>query len=194
MTRDPFVEALFIVVAFVLAGFAHSAWLGSTWSSKLMMPLDAGLRVRGRRLFGDNKTVRGFVVMIPAAALAFAALFSVLSFALPTVADALWPLSRLGYLSLGAWAGFGFMAGELPNSFVKRQLDVAPGTPPRSPLGAALSFVVDRIDSIIGMLIAVSLTTPTPWKTWAFVLVIGPGIHLAFSVLLYRLGVKERAA
>ena len=194
MTADPFVEALFIVVAFVLAGLAHSAWLGSRWSAKLTIPLDGGLRLRGRRLFGDNKTVRGFVVMIPAAALAFAGLFSVLAFALPSAVDALWPLTRLGYLSLGAWAGFGFMAGELPNSFVKRQLDVAPGKPPTNRAGAAVSFVVDRLDSIVGMLVAISLAAPTPWKTWAFVLVIGPGIHLAFSVLLYRLGVKERAA
>ena len=194
MTRDPLVEALFIIAAFVLAGLAHSAWLGSALSSKLMIPLDGGLRVRGRRLFGDNKTVRGFVVMIPAAAVAFAALFSVLAYAFPSVADELWPLSSLGYLSLGSWAGFGFMAGELPNSFVKRQLDIAPGKPPRSPMGAAASFIVDRVDSIVGMLIAISVAVPTSWKTWVFVLVIGPGIHLAFSVLLYRLGVKERAA
>jgi hypothetical protein len=86
------------------------------------------------------------------------------------------------------------MAGELPNSFVKRQLDIAPGEPPRSPMGAAASFIVDRVDSIVGMLIAISAAVPTSWKTWVFVLIIGPGIHLAFSVLLYRLGVKERAA
>ena len=194
MTPDPLVEALFLVVAFVLAGFAHSAWLGSRISSKLMIPLDGGVRVRGRRLFGDNKTVRGFVVMIPAAAAAFVGLFSVLSLALPSLADALWPLTRLGYLSLGAWAGFGFMAGELPNSFVKRQLDVAPGKPPKHRTGAIVSFVVDRLDSILGMLAAISLAAPTPWKTWLLVLVIGPGIHFAFSVLLYRLGVKERVA
>jgi hypothetical protein len=194
MTPDPLTEALFIVVAFVIAGFAHSAWLGSRWSSSLMIPLDGGLKIRGRRLFGENKTVRGFVVMIPAAAVAFFAVFSILAIAQPTVADALWPLSRFGYLSLGAWAGFGFMAGELPNSFVKRQLDIAPGKPPRSRLGAAVSFVVDRLDSIVGMLVAISFAAPTPWKTWVLVLLIGPGIHLAFSVLLYRLGVKERAA
>ena len=87
MSPDPLVQALFIIVAFVVAGLAHSAWLGSRWSSKLMMPLDGGARLRGRRLFGDNKTVRGFVVMIPAAALAFAALFSVLSFFAPASAD-----------------------------------------------------------------------------------------------------------
>ena len=194
MTPDPLVEALFIVAAFVLAGFAHSAWLGSRWSTGLMIPVDGGLRLRGRRLLGDNKTVRGFVIMIPAAALSFAGLFSVLSLALPSVAELLWPLTPFGYCSLGAWAGLGFMAGELPNSFVKRQLDIAPGRPPTSKIGAVVSFIVDRVDSIIGMLVAISLAAPTPWKTWMLVLLIGPGIHLAFSVLLYRLGVKERAA
>ena len=103
-------------------------------------------------------------------------------------------LDGSGYLALGAWAGFGFMAGELPNSFVKRQLDIAPGQAAASRAGAAVSFVVDRLDSIVGMLLAISLAAPTPWKTWVFVLVIGPGIHFAFSVLLYRIGVKERAA
>jgi len=48
--------------------------------------------------------------------------------------------------------------------------------------------------SIIWMLVAVSLVVPTPWMTWAYVLLIGPGIHLAFSALLYRIGVKARPA
>jgi CDP-2,3-bis-(O-geranylgeranyl)-sn-glycerol synthase len=185
---------LFIVSAFVIAGFAHSAWLRSRWSAALRIPIDGGLEVRGRRLFGDNKTIRGFVVMIPAAALAFAGLFSILSLAAPGTADVLWPLSRIEYLSLGAWAGFGFMAGELPNSFVKRQLDIAPGQPPRNRAAATASFIVDRLDSIIGMLIALSVAAPTPWKTWVLVLAVGPAIHLAFSILLHRLGVKARAA
>ena len=34
-------------------------------------PLDGGLTFRGRRMFGENKTARGFVVMVPATALAF---------------------------------------------------------------------------------------------------------------------------
>ena len=193
-SAEPLLQALFIVIAFVLAGLAHSAWLGSRASSRLSMPLDGGLRVRGRRVFGDNKTVRGFVVMIPAAALAFAGLFSVLSSTAPSLTSGLWPLTALGYLGLGAWAGFGFMVGELPNSFVKRQLDIGPGRAPTGTAAATIAFIVDRLDSIVGMLAAISIAAPTPWLTWVFVIVIGPAIHFAFSVLLYRLGVKERAA
>ncbi|HUJ25422.1 MAG TPA: hypothetical protein VLW85_05355 [Myxococcales bacterium] len=34
---------------------------------------------------------------------------------------------------LGGYLGFGFVGGELPNSFLKRQLDVAPGGRRRAP-------------------------------------------------------------
>jgi hypothetical protein len=191
---DPLACALFLVCAFVLAGMAHSAWLRTALSRRLLIPVDGYARVRGRRVFGDNKTIRGFVVMVPAAAASFAVCYAGAERLLPTIAASLWPLSIAGYAALGAWAGLGFMLGELPNSFVKRQFDVEPGLAPKSLAGAIVVFVVDRVDSIIGMLVAVSLVSPTPWLTWAYVLVIGPGIHLLFSVLLYRLGVKARPA
>jgi len=159
-----------------------------------MLPLDGGLRVRGRRLFGDNKTVRGFVVLVPAAAAAFAGLFATLSTFAPERLSDLWSLSAGGYAALGAWAGLGFMIGELPNSFIKRQLGIAPGRAPRGSLAATACFLADRLDSIIGMLVAISIVVPTPPAMWLYVLLIGPGIHLAFSALLYRLGVKARAA
>ena len=193
-SADALSRALFVIIAFILAGFAHSAWLGSRLSQRLTMPLDGGLRVRGRRVFGDNKTVRGFVVMIPAAATAFYGLWLIVSAIAPGVATSLWQVSAPQYAALGAWAGLGFMFGELPNSFVKRQLDIAPGQPPRGRAAAMVSFIVDRLDSIVGMLLAITLVVPTPWMTWAFVILVGPAIHLAFSLLLHRLGVKERAA
>ena len=194
MTPDPLGCALFLTAAFVIAGLAHSAWLRMPASRRFLVPLDGGARIRGRRVFGDNKTIRGFVVMVPAAAIAFAALHLVLTRAAPLIAADLWQLGTAGYAALGAWAGFGFMLGELPNSFVKRQLDVAPGMAPSGRVAATATFIVDRVDSILGMLVAISMVAPTPWMTWAYVLVIGPGIHLAFSVLLYRLGVKARPA
>jgi hypothetical protein len=112
----------------------------------------------------------------------------------PGVASGLWALSTSGYFALGAWAGLGFMLGELPNSFVKRQLDVASGEPPLHRAAAGVSFIIDRIDSILGALVAIALVVPTPWLTWAYVLAIGPAIHWSFSFLLYRIGVKARAA
>jgi CDP-2,3-bis-(O-geranylgeranyl)-sn-glycerol synthase len=196
MSSEPsaFACAIFLVIAFTIAGLAHSAWLRTRLSRRLFIPLDGGLTLRGRRVFGENKTIRGFVSMVPAAAGAFALCIAIARWAFPELGAELWPLATAGYAAVGAWAGLGFMLGELPNSFVKRQLDVAPGQAPSGRFGAAVSFAVDRTDSIIGMLIALSIATPTPAMTWVYALIIGPGIHLAFSILLYRLGVKARPA
>jgi CDP-diglyceride synthetase len=194
MRPDPLACALFIMISFVLAGLVHSLWLRTALSRRLFIPIDGGATFRGRRVFGENKTVRGFVVMIPATSAAFALVHWALGSFSPLATSSLWPLTLSEYASLGAWAGLGFMLGELPNSFVKRQFDVAPGQAPPSVLGTIVTFVVDRLDSVVGALIAISIATPTPWRTWIYVMLVGPAIHLAFSVLLYRLGVKARPA
>jgi CDP-2,3-bis-(O-geranylgeranyl)-sn-glycerol synthase len=163
-----------LLAAFTLAGAAQTAWFASPVSRAFAWPLDGGATFRGRRIFGANKTTRGLVVMVPAAAAAFVLMGS----------------SAL----LGAIAGAGFMAGELPNSFVKRQLDIAPGAAPSGSLAIAVQFLFDRLDSGIGMLLALSLVVPVAWQTWAVVLIVGPFIHWSFSLVMFRLGLKARAA
>ena len=189
MTIDPIACGAFLLVAFTLAGVVQTAWFASSRSHAFALPIDGGLRLRGRPLFGANKTIRGFVVMVPAAAAAFALLH-----ALTPDAFRIWNLSTSSFAVLGAAAGFGFMAGELPNSFVKRQLGVAPGAAAGSSLGRAVQFITDRLDSGVGMLTAVSLLVPTPWLTWAVVLLFGPAIHWSFSVVMFMLGLKARPA
>jgi len=94
---DPISCAVFLLAAFTLAGAAHTAWLTTAASKGFAQPLDAGLTFRGRRLLGANKTVKGFVVMVPAAAVSFV----VLAAATPASAG-LWSLSLGGYAALGA--------------------------------------------------------------------------------------------
>lgn len=188
---DPIGCGVFLITAFVLAGFAQTAWFRSRWSLAFTAPLDAGLTIRGRRLFGGNKTVRGVIVMIPAAAAAFGALAAILG---QERSALLWPLSVAQYTALGAWAGFGFMLGELPNSFAKRQIGISPGLAAASRAGTAVQFVIDRVDSALGMLVALSIAVAVPAGTWATVLLAGPPLHWGFSVLLYQLGLKARPA
>ena len=194
MMHDPLHCGLFLILAFTLAGLLHSLWLKNRLSQALAIPIDGGRMFRGRRIFGENKTVRGFVVMIPAAALAFAFLAALISFPQGVPPSTLWQLTPAGYAALGAWAGLGFMAGELPNSFVKRQLGILPGQAPTAGLTRSICFTIDHVDSIVGMLVAVTVAVHTPLTTWLWVLVLGPSIHLLFSWWLFRLGVKRRAA
>lgn len=188
---DPVACALFLIAAFVIAGVAQTAWFKAPVSQRLAIPLDGGLTCRGRRVLGPHKTLRGFVVMVPAAAVAFALL------ALATGDPAsvgLWPLTTPRYALLGAWAAFGFMAGELPNSFLKRQFGVAAGGIGASANGRVIQLAADRLDSPAGMLAALSAIVPVPALTWTIALFVGPMLHGLFSVLLFRLGLKARAA
>lgn len=192
---NPWACTWFLIGTFTLAGLAHTLWLKTAASARWAVPLDGGATFRGRRLFGGNKTFRGFLVMVPAAGVAFGLVARVVQAIRGDLTlVGLWGLSPPAYSLLGLWAGLGFMAGELPNSFLKRQLGVAPGAAPSHPLLRPLCFLLDRIDSILGMLAALSLFVATPWRVWAGMLLVGPGIHWLFSVVLFRLRVKARPA
>jgi hypothetical protein len=189
---DPLACAALFILAFIIAGFAQTTWFAWRGSRAFALPLDGGLTFRGRRLFGNNKTVRGLVVMIPAVAITLPLVAFVLERALPTNSS-LWPLTLPGYSALGAWSALGFMLGELPNSFIKRQLDIAPGAA-ASGRWLPWQLAADRLDSGIGLLLAASFVVHVPWATWALVLGIGPIFHWCFSLLMFHLGLKPRSA
>jgi len=190
---NPVMCAAFLVAAFTLAGFCHTAWLAAPVSRRFAVPLDGGRTLFGRRLFGANKTVRGFVMIVPATSASFALLAALLN-ASPAGLAGLWPQSVGAYACLGLWAGVGFMAGELPNSFVKRQLGVPPGAAASGRFAQPIFFVVDRMDSIAGTMLALSLIVHVSWRMSMYVALIGPVVHWFFSIALFQLGVKARAA
>jgi CDP-diglyceride synthetase len=191
---DPVSCTIFLVAAFSTAGFAQAAWLRSPLSRRFAAPIDGGRTLRGKVMFGANKTWKGFVVMVPAVGFAFWMLSSGLAWLRPSELAHLWPFSPGGYFLVGCWTGLGFMLGELPNSFVKRQLEIAPGKPPANSLGRVVSFVVDRCDSLLGGLLALAMLVKVPWMVWIAILVIGGLVHWLFNVLLVALKVKTRAA
>ncbi len=194
MTPEPLACALFIIAAFILSGAAHVLWLRSTASQWLAFPIDCGLSLGGKRIFGGHKMFRGFIVIVPATGIAFFLLSVVLERVAPALAAQLWMLTPWNYAVVGLWAGFGFMAGELPNSFVKRRLEVPPGGLPVHSWIRSICLVTDRVDSIIGALITMNLFVSMPAMTWIYVIVAGAGIHWMFSVVLFACGVKERMA
>ena len=182
----------FIIVSFILAGVAQTLWLRSRFSRRFAQPVDRGATWRGRRIFGDNKTWKGFVVMIPAVGISFLAVRCF--YALHTSwFDQLWPYSLPIYLLLGCTAGLGYALGELPNSFIKRQLDIQPGQIASSRLGEWVNFCIDQIDSVVGALLALLPFVHIPWQTALAILLTGPVVHWLFNIVLKLLGVKARA-
>ena len=192
---DPIICTLFLVSTFVISGIAQTLWLRSRLSQRLAIPLDAGRSLRGRRILGDNKTWRGFVVMVPTVGVAFMLVHMAVQLCVGRDGgDALWPLSTWQYGLLGCWVGFGFMFAELPNSFMKRQLGIHPGMAPENARAKSFSFIIDRLDSVVGGLLALALVVPLPLLTWLLILLVGPIFHWSFSFLLFQFGVKARPA
>jgi CDP-2,3-bis-(O-geranylgeranyl)-sn-glycerol synthase len=191
---DPVACAVVIVIAMSAAGIAHAGWMRSRWPAGLRVPLDAGITWRGRRLLGEHKTVRGMIMLPLAAGAAFALLGATRAALPPWLASGLWSWDEPALFALGAWAGFCFMAGELPNSFYKRRQGIAPGTVPAGGGARLLCLALDRIDSTAAMLLGLALVAPLPWQTALLVAVFGPAVHFAFSAALFAIGVKARMA
>jgi CDP-2,3-bis-(O-geranylgeranyl)-sn-glycerol synthase len=133
------------------------------------------------------------MVLIPGTGCSFYLLGTVVIW-YPGVFEGVWSLSPASFGLLGLLASLGFMLGELPNSFIKRQMGILPGEAAEDLLKKVIFLVIDRIDSVLGMLLAISFAVPTPWQTWLYVIVFGPFIHWFFSYLLFLLKVKGRAA
>lgn len=193
MSQEAIARAAFLLIAMSTAGAVHVLWLRTSLSQRFTWPVDAGLNFRGTRLFGDNKRVCGFMVLPPAAAITFMLLGGAREMLPDPFGQGLWTLSIWQYAGLGLLCGLAFMLAELPNSFFKRRLGIAPGQAPARSWLKPVILMVDRFDSVLGVLLTVSLLVPVPVATWFWVLVLGPAFHALFSIIMHGLGIKARA-
>jgi CDP-2,3-bis-(O-geranylgeranyl)-sn-glycerol synthase len=134
------------------------------------LPMDFGKNFSdGKRVFGKNKTFRGFffgwtigilVGLVEGAVFGFASysvLFSILT-----------PI--------------GALLGDLTGAFMKRRLNIAPG---------GLLPVVDQIDFVVGALVFALPLAIIYWQLAVAVLIITPPIHLLTNYVAYKLKLKS---
>lgn len=148
-------------------------WFG--WGRALAAPIDGGRSWRGRRIFGDHKTWRGVVAFAVGTAPVFW-----LQAAWLHEHPRLRALELFDYGAIPApWAvglalGAVSLLSELPNSFAKRRLGIAPGQAGRRGIGA-LFYFLDQIDLLLGF-----------WLVLAWIVPLETGI-VAGSVLFFAL-------
>jgi CDP-diglyceride synthetase len=155
----------------------------------LARPLDFGLTVGGRRVFGDNKTWRGAVLMSAvSAAIVYvqARLYALEPFRHVSIID----YSRTSWIALGVALGISYSISELPNSFFKRRLGIPPGGV--SQRRSSLQYVVDQADSAIGGTLALALFIGGAAGTLLLVFVVGFALHALVDRLFFLFGVKRR--
>ena len=188
-------RSFFFALPFVLAGLIHIVVIKRhLFPSLSRLPLDAGFATRGRRLFGKNKTVRGAVVTITGITIGVL-LQSFFLRSYPGGASlSLVDFSNTSPLVWGLLLGSGCVIGELPNSFLKRQLDIPPGGRPSNPLLRTVTWIFDQIDSVIGVLLFASFKTSFPLLTIVLLLGVGLLIHPLGAIVMVRFRLKTRVA
>src|SRR5262249_45480239 len=112
----------------------------------LKQPIDGGATFRGRRLFGDNKTWRGVACTVVGCMIAL----TIQKYMVREKAGAISVIdyNRANVFWLGTALACGAAFGELPNSFVKRQLGIDPGMKGRGVFGP-LYYVWDQVDILL---------------------------------------------
>jgi|SRR5215831_11427388 len=178
-------DGLWVFLPVLGAFLVHGPVLRFDLVPQLKRPLDGGTKFRGRRLFGDNKTWRGVLAMFAGVLVA-------------TVALAQWPdywrhlpsaIQRTSPWITGALIGLGVVLAELPNSFLKRQLGIAPGAQERSALGIAFA-IFDQGDFVLGVwLLLAPIWFMSPAQA-AVAFVVVALIHFAINLVGYAVGAR----
>jgi CDP-2,3-bis-(O-geranylgeranyl)-sn-glycerol synthase len=122
--------------------------------------------IDGKRVFGDNKTFRGFLFGLTIGILVGA--MEVFAFHFPILFAFLIPL--------------GALLGDLTGAFLKRRVGIAPG---------GLLPIVDQIDFVVGAIVFALPLAIVSWQLAVTVLLITPPIHLFTNYLAYRLKLKK---
>jgi CDP-archaeol synthase len=179
------VDVVWVFLPVLGGALAHAPVLAKDLLKRLKRPLDGGAAFRGRRVFGDNKTWRGAIV-VTAGVLVTTLLLQHWDWwwdRLPT------DLQEAGPLPYGLLLGLGVVLGELPNSFLKRRLDIPPGAQRRSPAGLLLTLY-DQADFVPAVwLLLLPLWVMTPVEA-AIAFVVVASVHLVVNVIGYAIGAR----
>ena len=178
----------------IIAGIVNSIFCKLNVMNSLKVPMDFNKKLKDKkRIFGDHKTWKGFVGY-----LIFNILFSV-------ILGFIWKVSKLEHLNyfyinhentimynifIGFLLGLAYALFELPNSIMKRRLDIEPG---KTIEGAKKVFFIifDQADSVFGVALIVWLFYPIGIWIYLLFIVVGTVTHLLVNMLLYFLHLRK---
>jgi hypothetical protein len=101
------------------------------------------------------------------------------------------PFAETHSVIWGLLLGTGYIVGELPNSFAKRQLAIAPGAPGQG-LAGRVFWVIDQLDSLVGMLIFIAPIWTPSMAMLAAIVAIMLVAHPVSAWVMMWFGLKDR--
>ncbi|MDD5032276.1 MAG: CDP-archaeol synthase [Patescibacteria group bacterium] len=163
---------------FLPAAFANMAPVLFKWLPVLVIPMDFGRDLFGKRILGNNKTWRGFFSGVFASLV----IIEIQSYLYPFAAG----VSMIDYKSrniiwFGLALGLGAILGDAVKSFIKRRLGILPGR----------NFLIaDQIDWIVGALLLGSLFYSWSLEVWAVAILMFGLLHPLANIIGYWLLLK----
>jgi hypothetical protein len=169
---DSLAQAVILSLPLVFSGGVHMAVVRLNLFAPLKVPIV-------RRWFGENKTWRGLLVIPFTTAVGVA------------VTSAAWPEYFGGWnaFALGTLVGLAYAIAELPNSFLKRRLGIAPGK--RPPRNAAWFALADQADSAIACALSYGWALRLTPGTVLLFIIVGTAIHLMVNYNLYLMRLRK---
>lgn len=134
--------------------------------------------------FGANKKWRG-LISLPLAMLLSVYLLSLLEILIPALTQQSIAFSNFNLIEFGLLVGFIFNLSELPNSFIKRRLDIPPGDE-----NSKLFYFIDHMDSTYGVLILWYFYFHFPSHLIITGLIVTPILFMGATELRKKLGLK----
>lgn len=177
---------LFALWFFLPAGLANAAPVFANkipGYNKWNTPLDFGLKFRGKRIFGDNKTWRGLMFGIVLATV--------------TLGLQVYAFNHFGWAQdiaininyfilpvyiLGPLFAIGALGGDALESFFKRQRGI--------PSGESW-FPFDQLDYIIGGLVTSFLIIELTLEEYLAVIVVWFCVHIIATFIGYAIGLRD---
>jgi CDP-diacylglycerol--serine O-phosphatidyltransferase len=170
-------KSLILFVPLILGGILHMVVVRVNLLSVLKRPIHRGW-------FGENKTWRGVVVM---PLLTIGGVYTALL--IERTGSYSVGFSENSIALLGLALGLAYIVFELPNSFIKRRMGIAPGKLPGEK--RFLFALADQGDSAIGCVLVYRLFFAIDWPVVLTFLILGTCLHLFFNVGLYAVGIRK---
>lgn len=178
----------------IIAGIINSIFCKTKILNKLKIPMDFNKKfIDKKRIFGDNKTWKGFLGYI---------FFNII---VSLIFSFIWKITKLEHLNffyvnhantikynllIGFLLGFFYALFELPNSFIKRRLDIKEGKTTKG-FKKIFFIILDQADSVFGVALVVWMFYPLGIKYYLLYIVIGIVTHLLINMLLYFLKLRK---
>jgi hypothetical protein len=91
---------------------------------------------------------------------------------------------------VGTVMGVAYMLFELPNSFIKRRLEIPDGKTERGVKGK-IFFVIDQLDSMFGVILVLVVVSKISLLQYINYVLLGGLTHICVNLVLYKLKIRR---